>query len=236
MSLLKNILSPFVEFTDEKKKEAPKDARTTPVENKAASGNAPVSPSAPDNANNVNIPPAPVNLPQDRTGITLLPEHEKHFDKLIEEANAKNPLFQGADFKEFIESKEDIEGIADEATRYRTAFSVLKRTGLTKEKLLSTGQEYMNLIGREMNAFQSAYAQQYQKEIRQREQLIQKKAEEVQALSERIKKLNEEMKQLSQEIAQTKSKMDAAKNSFLLAGENKQQEIQSELQKITQYF
>lgn len=103
-----------------------------------------------------------------------MPEHQRYFDKLIDEANATNPIFQGTDFKEFIDSKTDIDNISDEETKYRTAFNVLKRTGLTKEKLISTAHEYHNIIGRDLNAFQGAHAQQYQKDVRQTEQLIEK--------------------------------------------------------------
>lgn len=165
-----------------------------------------------------------------------LPEHEQYFERLIDEANAKNPLFQGTDFKEFIDSKVDIDDIQDEALKYKTAYNILKSTGLTKEKLLSTGQEYLNIIGRDLNAFQSAHAQQYLKEVRQKELLIQKKAEELQALTQRLNALKTEINQLTQAINLTKDQLNTTKNSFLLAGENKQKEIQTELQKIAQYF
>jgi len=165
-----------------------------------------------------------------------LPEHVNYFEKLIDEANAKIPIFQGTDYKEFVDSKLDIDMIQDEAIKYRTAFNVLKSTGLTKEKLLSTGQEYLNIVGRDMNAFQGAHALKYQKEVRQKEQMIQKKAEELQALMQRVNSLKSEINQLTQDMNVTKDQMNTVKNSYLLAGENKQREIQTELQKIMQYF
>lgn len=245
MSLLKQILSPFVEFEDDKKKEPVKE--NVPV---VPGYRAPMPSVVPDysplieeNAEHPLITSASVKAtPQTQTTAprsvisTPLPEHVEYFEKLIDEANAKNPFFQGTDYKEFIDSKFDIDNITDEATRYKTAFNVLKRTGLTKEKLLSTAQEYHNIVGRDLNAFQSAHSQQYQKEVKQREQLIQKKAEELQALSQKINALKKEISQLSQEMTETKDKLDLTKNSFLLAGENKQNEIQTELQKIQQYF
>ncbi len=101
---------------------------------------------------------------------------------------------------------------------------------------MNTGQEYLNIIGRDLNAFQSAHAQQYKKEVGQMELLIQKKAEELQAISQRINALKTEINQLTQEISLTKDKLNITKNSFLLAGEKKQKEIQTELQKIAQLF
>lgn len=170
------------------------------------------------------------------TLIEPLPEHVHYFEKLIDDANRTNSFFQGTDYKEFVESKVDIDDIHDEALKYKTAYNVLKSTGLTKEKLLSTGQEYISLIGRDMNSFQGAHAMKYQKEVHQKELLIQKKAEELQVLAQRMNALKAEINQLTQDINITKDKLDTTKASFLLAGENKQQEIEMELNKIAHYF
>lgn len=242
MSFLKQLLTPFVEFDESKSKGQSKQSK--PVTAPAM----PITPAtapADENARHPlitgggNSATTPTQVPTySATGnlTNPLPEHEQYFEKLIAEANAKNPLFQGTDFKEFIDSKVDIDDITDEVLKYRTAFNVLKSTGLTKEKLLSTGQEYLNIIGRDLNAFQSAHSNQYQKEVQQKELLIQKKAEELQALTQRINALKTEINQASLDINITKDKLNITRSSFLLAGEKKQNEIQTELQKIAQYF
>lgn len=177
MSFLKQLLTPFVEFDADKKEELAK-------QNKSPKAPAAATPASADedaqhplitgaNSSVIAANQTPVYSP----GGTIagpLPEHEQYFERLIDEANAKNPLFQGADFKEFVDSKVDIDDITDEALKYRTAYNFLKSTGLTKEKLMSTGQEYLNIIGRDLNAFQSAHAQQYKKEAGQTESVIQK--------------------------------------------------------------
>jgi hypothetical protein len=245
MSFLKQLLTPFVEF-DEQKKE-PEIKKNTPPATKPTPPPPPPTPApiADENATHPlitgsnTIPDSTVQIPTYSPSGTIagpLPEHVQYFEKLIDEANNKNPLFQGTDYKEFVDSKVDIDDIADETIRYRTAYNVLKSTGLTKEKLLSTGQEYINIIGRDLNAFQSAHAQQYQKEVKQKEQLIQKKAEELQVLSQRINALKAEINKVTQDINLTKEKLNTTKSSFLLAGENKQKEIETELRKIVQYF
>ncbi len=244
MSLLKQILSPFVEFEDDKKKEPLEDdGKKEPLKETKPPVTRGNSTLVEENVEHPLITGPSVTAPTQaqttalRSSLTTaLPEHQQYFENLIDEANARNPLFQGTDYKEFIDSKTDIDNITDEETKYKTAFNVLKRTGLTKEKLISTAQEYHNIIGRDLNAFQSAHAQQYQKEVKQREQLIQKKAGELQALSEKINALKKEINQLAQQMTETKDKLNLTKNSFLLAGENKQNEIQTELQKIEKYF
>jgi hypothetical protein len=242
MSFLKQLLNPFVEFDEDKKKELAKENKPVPPPSTAVKS---VVPSADEIAHHPLIDGGNASAntanqtPTYSPGGTIagpLPEHEKYFEKLIDEANIKNPIFQGTDYKEFVDSKIDIDDITDETIKYRTAFNVLKSTGLTKEKLMNTGQEYLNIIGRDLNAFQSAHAQQYKKEVGQKEQLIQKKAAELQSISQRINALKTEINQLTQEINLTKDKLNITKNSFLLAGEKKQKEIQTELQKIAQLF
>ncbi|RYY19810.1 MAG: hypothetical protein EOO04_21250, partial [Chitinophagaceae bacterium] len=166
MSFLKQLLTPFVDFSEDEKNKA----TANPAANKTT-GKQPVPAAAPTTPEPVVHPlvtgsAAPTQAlkqvpvyAQDGTITGPMPEHEQYFEKLIDEANSKNPLFQGADYKEFIDSKIDIDDIADESIRYKTAFNILKNSGLTKEKLLSTGQEYLNLIGRDLNAFQGAHSQ-----------------------------------------------------------------------------
>lgn len=237
MSFLKNILKPFVEFKPEDETSAQQN-ETAQTDAAKQTINA-----AQNTANSVanNTAAAPVSSTAtsqtNNSGkAAITNDYHQYFENLIEEANAKNPLFQGTDFKEFIDSKIDVEGIADEAMRYKTAFNVLKRTGLTKERLITTGQEYMKLVEVDLKGFGDAYNQQYKAEVEQKEQLLQKKAEELKAFNDRIAALNQEMQQLTQQIVQNKEKLDKNKNAFISAGEEKKSEIKNELQKITQYF
>lgn len=239
MSLIKQILSPFVEFEEEKKVEQKaeivKESQPPVIPNYAA----PINENAIHpliNGPNATAPTDAQTTALRNNVITALPEHEQYFEKLIDDANTKNPLFAGTDYKEFVDSKTAIGDLTDEETKYKSAFNILKRSGLTKEKLISTAQEYHNIIGRDMNAFQGAHSLQYRKEVRQREELIQKKAEELRALSEKINALKKEISQISQQMTETKDKLDLTKNSFLFAGESKQKEIQTELEKITRFF
>lgn len=239
MSFLKQLLTPFVEFDEDKKKELAKQNKPTtasPIPTPGATQ--PADENAEHPLINSTVKPLEQVPTYSPAGVIAgpLPEHEQYFEKLIDEANLRDPFFQGPDFKEFIDSKLDIDDIIDENIKYSTAFNALKSTGLTKEKLLSTGQEYLNVIGRDLNAFQSAHAQQYKKEVGPKELLMQKKAEELQALTQRMNTLKSEINQLTQDMTLSKEKLNILKNSFLLAGEKKQKEIQTELRKISEFF
>ena len=244
MSFLKQMLKPFVEFDEEKKKETEKNNPPSPPANPKTTEQLPSQrvehPLITDPVKLNTIAAGNTNqIPTYSPAGTIegpLPEHEAYFERLIDEANAKNPFFHGADFKEFIDSKVDIDDISDEALKYQTAFNILKKSGLTKEKLISTGEEYLKIIGRDLNAFQAAHAQQYKKELGADEATIQKKAEELLILTQKSNALKKEINQLTQDISLKKERLNTTKNSFLLAGEKKQTEIQTELQKITQYF
>jgi hypothetical protein len=239
MSFLKNILKPFVDFNQQDENEGSTKENTlqqkTVIKEKV---------SIADNVENVSAvntttATAPSYSPSQATSSSnssASNDYHKYFEKLIEEANAKSPMFQGTDFKEFIDSKIDVEAIADEDMRYKTAFNVLKRTGLTKEKLVTTGQEYIKLIDQDLKGFTDAYNQQYKADVETQEQLLQRKAEELQALNDKISALNQEMKQMSEQVVQNKEKLSSNKNAFISAGEEKKNEIQMELQKINQYF
>ncbi len=237
MSILKYIMSPFVEFKEEEKSLSSKEIKTQGIETKERLPDPADQPDAPGisgtNTSSLSYTSSPSSEPDAslKSG-----EYQKHFENLIEEANAKNPVFHGTDFKEFIDSKIDVESITDEETKYKTAFNVLKRTGLTKERLISTGREYINLIDHDLKGFNDAFLQQYNTQVEQKEGLLKKKGEELQALNEKIAALNKETKQMSEEIIKSKDKLNSNKNSFILAGENKKTELKAELKKIDQYF
>ncbi|HEY0054932.1 MAG TPA: hypothetical protein VGB63_06210 [Pedobacter sp.] len=235
MSFLKQILTPFVEFEEDKnpaplKKQepqvpAPADKDITHPLINDASQIAPVPPIA-----------APSTTPNPVSDTIPFPEHEVYFDNLIEKANRENPVFAGPDFKEFADTIADIDDITDETLKYTTAFNMLKAAGLKKDRLMQAAHEYMNLIGRDLNAYQTAHARKYKVELQQKELALQKKAEELQALTMRLNVLKAEVNSMSTEITSKRDELNKVRQSFLLAGENKQKEIQNEVEKISRYF
>jgi hypothetical protein len=222
MSIFKYILSPFVEFKEtDQSNETKQTVNTvnTPPNNPALSDNVASQPAS-NPVSNVS----PAN------------DFKAYFENLIEEANQKNPVFAGTDLKEYLDTKIELDTIPDEVTKIKTAFNVLKRTGLTKDKLMSTGREYIKLIESDLAGIEGAFAQQYKNEVELKEQQVQAKANEIKLLNEKIANMTEEMSQLTTQVSQSKEQLTNNKNQFILAGEQKKSEIQTELQKINQYL
>ncbi|MEP6736393.1 MAG: hypothetical protein ABJA70_12780 [Chryseolinea sp.] len=262
MSFLKQLLSPFIEF-DEQKNAQTKSSGPPPPATKTAQTSEPAS--APKSvappSSKVSAAPLPTAqgsqqvehplIPNNKTGIDLnetpkyspsgmltgpLQQHEKYFEELIEKANQTNPFFAGNDYKEFVDGKLDIDDIKDESLKYQTAFNILKSSGLTKDKLLKTGQEYVNIIGRDLNVFQSAHTDRYKNELGQKESELKKRTEQLQVLLQQANQLKKEINTLTQDIHLGADKLSTIRDSFILAGERKQDEIMRELEKIGRYF
>src|SRR4051812_33020487 len=119
MSFLKQLLTPFVEFDEDakKKEEAAKGNKPAaapvppPLSVSPAAQPAP-QPAADENAHHPLIDGGskPGNTPEQiptyspsGTITKPLPEHQQYFEKLIDDANRTNPVFQGADYKEFVD-------------------------------------------------------------------------------------------------------------------------------------
>jgi len=72
----------------------------------------------------------------------------KYFDNVFKTENDKN--HPGVDFYEFFVMKEAMGGVIQENTKYVAAFAGLSAQGLTKEKLISTANDYVVAIDREL--------------------------------------------------------------------------------------
>jgi uncharacterized protein YoxC len=222
MSIFKYILSPFVEFKEPDSKTPAKP--DSPVAAKLASSQ----------INNVQTSyktSSDTSYSSNAEG-----EFAGYFEHLIDEANQKSPIFQGTDLKEYMDTKVELDSIPDEATKIKTAFNVLKRTGLTKDKLLSTGLEYIKLIEHELAGIEGAFAQQYKNDVQLKEQQLQVKAQEIQELTSKINAIHQEITQLSEQVAQSKQQLNNNKTQFITAGQRKKSELEAELNKINQYL
>src|SRR3954447_9298585 len=111
MSLLKNILKPFVDFNagdenEDAEQEGKLPQKEMAKDNVSTSVNAAVNTGNTTTTTNASYKPSQATSSAKSAAIN---DYHQYFENLIEEANAKNPMFQGTDFKEFIDSKIDVE-------------------------------------------------------------------------------------------------------------------------------
>jgi len=222
MSIFKYILSPFVEFKE--------TDQSVPGQGAGVGNTQVADPVSISSVSSSSV----ANTSTNNNAVSN--DFKAYFEKLIEDANQKNPVFAGTDLKEYLDTKVELDTIPDEVTKIKTAFNVLKRTGLTKDKLMSTGREYIKLIESDLAGIEGAFAQQYKNEVELKQQQVQAKANEIKLLNEKIAIMTEEMAQLTMQVSQSKEQLTNNKNQFILAGEQKKSEIQTELQKINQYL
>lgn len=222
MSIFKYILSPFIEF---------KDTDVNAPVNQPVSGSNAVT-----NNESLNTGTEKKAAQNAKGNTSNVYNFTTHFNQLIEDANQKNPVFQGADLKEYMDTIVELDTISDEVVKIKTAFNILKKSGLTKDKLLFTGQEYIKLIEHDLAGIEGAFAQQYKNDVELQEQQVQAKAQELKTLNEKIVLLNDEIATINNNIAKSKAQLTTNKDQFILAGKSKKAELETELQKIKQYL
>lgn len=153
-----------------------------------------------------------------------------HFDKILADENQRN--FPGSDYYEFMVMKNAMVGVVDEVVKYNAAFAGLSATGMTKDKLTSTAQQYIAVIDGEVGQFEQAYQIRYDQKVTQPNSLVDQKSKEMAQLSERIKVLSDEMRQLQDGVRESQVKLSSDKQAFESAANSKKQDIQAEIGKI----
>lgn len=207
----KSIKSLFV-VSDETEKPAEHDEPTLPTE------------PAPKNAFvKVDQAPAPPATP---TPFAPMPisgggQVKKEFSEVLFKAMEK-VNHEGFDYLEYRQSLLSLETmIADETTRYLSAFAMAKTMGVTKENLLKTADHYLAALQKEEQTFQQVVEQQRQKQIGNREaqlasfeKAIAEKTAMIQKLSEEIGQHRVDMENLRGQIQQAATTVEATQNDF----------------------
>lgn len=158
-------------------------------------------------------------------------EFAQTFTDLMDKTN-----FPGTDYLEYIQAKNTMGAIPDERSRYSIAFNALAPTGLTKDKLLSTAQQYIDAIDNEITKFGEAYQAQYSQKVDNQNKQIDTKVKQMQDLSEQIAKLNLDIQTMKQQVATDQSTLDGKKHAFEYAGNLQKEQITQEVNKINTYI
>lgn len=160
----------------------------------------------------------------------------QHFEGLLKGANLPGP-----DYYEFTRVMDTLAGpIKDEATRIAAAFQSLAVQGLTKEKLFSSAQQYIDIIEKDREGFQAAVDSKAQEEITARKQRladlekdIKNASDQINQLTAVIAKSKNESSQLQTEITETETKIKRNESAYQAACDAVINKIKMDIEKAT---
>ncbi len=226
MSVLKNIKSLFI------------------VDETQAAENQPNQPQPKQTTPTSQIPPplpaTSSTMPMAMPGAAVL--DQRIFDSLLKAMEEGNqPGFDFLEFKNSLQTLATI--IADEATRYKSAYATAATMGLTVDKLLDSAKFYQGILSREKENFDKAVLQQVdlnvtakQKEAERLQALIQQKAEQIKKLTEEITAHQEEMNKAQGVITEAANKIETTKSNFYFTLDTVMSQIQNDIANIERHL
>jgi predicted ribosome quality control (RQC) complex YloA/Tae2 family protein len=206
-SLGKKILSAFVEVSDDQK------SKETPPETK------PVQQPVYSSATNATS-----------TG-SVDSRFKTYFDKLFTEANIPGP-----DYYEFSKMIEAMQSMADERSRYSAAFAGLSVQGLDKQKLLSTADQYLQVLNTDAANFNNTVDAALKEKVHHKKSEAEEKTKRIQQLQQEIQELENQITRLQQEILENEQKIESSTGGYKNASDAMRSRILSDMEKIKQYI
>lgn len=224
--MFKNLKSLFVvEEENSNKPASPESLKEEPVQQNQVASSGPVKSDTP--------------APRPTEPGKAAPELTEVLFKAMEQNN-----IEGFDYLEFKQSLNSLKKMPmDDQTRYQSAFAMAQTMGVTVERLMQTGQHYLNVLKQEEQKFEAAVNNQKTRQIGEKEQQIQKLEETIKAKAEQIKQLTVEIeadqtkaKQLKQEITEASLKVETTRSNFVASYEALVQQIRSDLENIKNFL
>ena len=159
------------------------------------------------------------------------------FDELLEKSNLPGP-----DYYEFMKMTQAMPTLTDDV-KYPAAFSALKVQGLSKQSLLDTAQQYIDILRADKEKFSQALESKVVSEINKKkanlsnsQDSIKQKQEMIQQLQTEINKETTDILNLTQEISSDEKKLSDKNTAYSAASEAKKNTILSDIQKINTYI
>lgn len=127
--------------------------------------------------------------------------------------------FDYMEFKDFLKSLANVP--MDDSTRIKSAFATAQTMGATKDKILSSARQYLNVLANEQTKFQEALVGQKernltgkQSEIKQLEQTIKDKEASIEKLKSDLEAHRQQIGNLEKEINAASEKLEQTANDF----------------------
>jgi len=183
-----------------------------------------------------DIPPVaanPQSAPPSVQRVSPATDHRmvEYFDKLFSDANIPGP-----DYFEFSKMVAALKAIPDEFTRFSAAFAGLQVQGLTKEKLLSTAEEYLKVLDTDAAHFHSTVEAALQEKVQDKKAEAEQKTTRIQALAKEISELQSQIASLQAEITDSEQKITGRSGDYTAESTGRKQQIAADIEKIKQYI
>ncbi len=154
-----------------------------------------------------------------------------YFDRLFKEANIPGP-----DYFEFSKMIEAMQSIPDERARYCAAFAGLQVQGLDRQRLLSTANEYQQILDTDAENFLSTVSVALEEKVHARKQDVAAATERIQQLTQEISNLQQKIVSLDAEVRENEQKIESNTGGYKKALDTMQKRIQNDVEKIKQYL
>ncbi|MBN9382943.1 MAG: hypothetical protein J0H74_19405 [Chitinophagaceae bacterium] len=155
----------------------------------------------------------------------------EYFDKLFSEANIPGP-----DYFEFSKMVAALKAVPDEFSRFCAAYAGLQVQGLTKERLLSTAEEYLRVLDTDAERFHSTVEAALQEKVHGKKAEAEEKSRRIQDLSKEISDLQSQIAALQAEITESEQKITGRSGDYTAESAARKQQISADIEKIKQYI
>ncbi|MBN1416974.1 MAG: hypothetical protein JW973_17895 [Bacteroidales bacterium] len=163
---------------------------------------------------------------------------EKILNSLMKAIQDNN--LPGEDYIEFMDALKAMSGITlDEKTKIQTALATLSTKGLSKEKIVESGNYYIKVLNNEKDKFTTILKEEIDKKVKSRNQEIasleaenKKNYEKIAQLSSDIEATKNRILNVKAEITQADSKIKEAENRFNTTFSFVLKQIQDNIRKI----
>ncbi len=225
MTMLKKLKSLFVVEDENQQNQAAPDVEKTE----------PTIPSTSGNNKQVQQ-----NIEYDSDSST--PPNQRFVDILLKAIEANN--LDGFDYIEFKNSLHSLSKMnMDEPTRYKSAYAMAQTMGTSVDKLVQSGNHYLDVLAKEHNKFQNAVKNQLDSQVNGRKQQITELKSSIESKKKKIAELQKEIEQeskqldeLNNDLTSAAEKVKSTENSFNHAYDSVVKQIKNDIQQMNNYL